>query len=583
YNFFVHSSIDAAPRRRGGTRRNSPLKRSSSKFRKIRNAGTALPTTNRSATNGMHSLSPPGRMAGKAPSNDRASVRVHHRLTSRISARAATRLFRKSKRMPKQFDTSGLTIDYGLAKPSTTRIVSRQQYEDSTKTICQNVVDHHPIARNRMRYNQKKTARHSAKSQLSMPQTTSIVSSAYNDGDIWSSSSANNPSFELFQHMNAAPLREKVRKSSTNVDPEDQKKKDERAKSKNNSDHNTLSTRNTLISDKENVDMQLTNDYPENVTPRIKSSSRIASTRKSSSPSDNTSPASNGSQNDTNDDGGVKTTIIGGSSNSKKESPPNDVSGYIIGDADTQRHANTKEYLAKEIDQPLPGTITTNSGDSGDKPSDGAPKGRLVVLISKGVHNYIQAANQKAALDLLNDLCISYDTVDGMDPLQKEKRDAFFKVSGIRGNYPQFFFATGAGGVHIYLGGYDWLHSSEVEDLKAMVNIHLENSSVAESPASGGRETRLTILISSGVCDYIQSANQKAALNLLNDLCIPYNAVDGMDPLQREKRDEFFKVSGIRGNYPQLFWATEVSGVHSYLGGYDWLHNIKVEELEKFK
>ncbi|KAL9181339.1 hypothetical protein ACHAXT_010144 [Thalassiosira profunda] len=80
----------------------------------------------------------------------------------------------------------------------------------------------------------------------------------------------------------------------------------------------------------------------------------------------------------------------------------------------------------------------------------------LTVLVSNGVCEMTQAAHQKDALRLLDDLGILYETIDGMDPLQRETRDAFFQISGIRGNYPQLF-ASGAGDTHIYLGGNAWL------------------------------------------------------------------------------------------------------------------------------
>ncbi|KAL7479041.1 hypothetical protein ACHAW6_004790 [Cyclotella cf. meneghiniana] len=60
-------------------------------------------------------------------------------------------------------------------------------------------------------------------------------------------------------------------------------------------------------------------------------------------------------------------------------------------------------------------------------------------------------------------------------------------------------------------------------------------------------------------------------MQLLADFNIPYKIVDGMDPLQREKRNDLFTVSGIRGNYPQLFVFDKSMGQHRYLGNSDWL------------
>jgi hypothetical protein len=58
-----------------------------------------------------------------------------------------------------------------------------------------------------------------------------------------------------------------------------------------------------------------------------------------------------------------------------------------------------------------------------------------------------------------------------MDPLQRQRRDSYFAISGIRGNYPQIFFrVSDEKEEFIYLGGYDWLcklHESEIADLKS--------------------------------------------------------------------------------------------------------------------
>ena len=100
-------------------------------------------------------------------------------------------------------------------------------------------------------------------------------------------------------------------------------------------------------------------------------------------------------------------------------------------------------------------------------------------------------------------------------------------------------------------------------------------SSLAPAPAA-----RLTVLISNGVHDYYQASHQKAALSLLGDLRIPHDVVDGNDPSQRERRDAFFGISDIRGNYPQIFLTSEAGDEHRFLGGYDWLDNVDFNYLK---
>lgn len=72
------------------------------------------------------------------------------------------------------------------------------------------------------------------------------------------------------------------------------------------------------------------------------------------------------------------------------------------------------------------------------------------------MYDYKQSSDQLQVLDLLTDLSIPYTIVDRMDASQKEKRDAFFETSGIRGNYPQIFSFTRSDDC-IYLGGLEWL------------------------------------------------------------------------------------------------------------------------------
>jgi hypothetical protein len=91
---------------------------------------------------------------------------------------------------------------------------------------------------------------------------------------------------------------------------------------------------------------------------------------------------------------------------------------------------------------------------------------------------------------------------------------------------------------------------------------------------------RLTVLVSNGVYDYYQASNQRATLSLLRDLGIPHDVLDGMDASQRERRDAFFKISGIRGNYPQIFLTSTDGDEVRFLGGYDWLNNIVFNDLE---
>jgi glutaredoxin len=85
-----------------------------------------------------------------------------------------------------------------------------------------------------------------------------------------------------------------------------------------------------------------------------------------------------------------------------------------------------------------------------------------------GVADYKQASNQKSALRLLTDLNLPYNTVDGMDVNQKEKRNKMFDISGIRGSYPQIFFVED-GEMLSFLGGFDWLECQSDADFNILL------------------------------------------------------------------------------------------------------------------
>mmetsp|Transcript_32595 Transcript_32595/g.68864 ORF Transcript_32595/g.68864 Transcript_32595/m.68864 type:complete len:601 (+) Transcript_32595:74-1876(+) len=261
------------------------------------------------------------------------------------------------------------------------------------------------------------------------------------------------------------------------------------------------------------------------------------------------------------------------------------------------KEEETKEEAAEAEDAKMEEETTTkedakeneSKGSSGEEPTS---ETSLIVLIAEGVYDMVQASNQRDALRLLGDLNIPYEKVDGMDPAMREKRNAFFEISGIRGNYPQFFSSAGGGDDATntaYLGGYDWLNSTGLEDLKAIVPAAVKAASGGKASASGSASdevaytSRLTLLIANGVYDMVQASHQRDAMRLLDDLTIPYETVDGMDPDMREKRNSLFETSGIRGNYPQIFVSSKEGddGAFQFLGGYEWLNGTNADELKK--
>lgn len=78
----------------------------------------------------------------------------------------------------------------------------------------------------------------------------------------------------------------------------------------------------------------------------------------------------------------------------------------------------------------------------------------LVVLVSNGVSDLTQASNQRKVRNILKAKNTPHVEVDGMSPEHRESRNELFAISGIRGNYPQFFFVH-SNGATSYIGNFE--------------------------------------------------------------------------------------------------------------------------------
>lgn len=126
----------------------------------------------------------------------------------------------------------------------------------------------------------------------------------------------------------------------------------------------------------------------------------------------------------------------------------------------------------------------------------------LVVLVSNGVSDLTQASNQRKALTILQGRRTPYVEVDGMLPEHRDRwevnfevtwfhvkdkkpltfiywwsfccinsRNELFAISGIRGNYPQFFFVH-SNGATSYIGNYDKIE--EINEASSLPDEVLE-------------------------------------------------------------------------------------------------------------
>ena len=133
---------------------------------------------------------------------------------------------------------------------------------------------------------------------------------------------------------------------------------------------------------------------------------------------------------------------------------------------------------------PSPAPQTADAADDGEEDGEG-PK--VMILISNMCSTLAQRTNQDRALTMFRGKKIKHTVVDGTDPSQKETRNALFGISGIRGNYPQFFLVEGNETSIKFIGDFDYIaalnemgqlsleqiqwkmQQAEIDSLKAMM------------------------------------------------------------------------------------------------------------------
>ena len=115
---------------------------------------------------------------------------------------------------------------------------------------------------------------------------------------------------------------------------------------------------------------------------------------------------------------------------------------------------------------------------------------------------------------------------------------------------------------------------SNSSDGKEDDNAPMKDAATADNTATTSTKQHLTILISEGNFNHTQTSNQRSTLQLATDVSLPYKTIDGMHPDLLTKRNELFGISGIRGNYPQIFLTTTTGEgeeeVNEFLGDYEW-------------
>ena len=92
-----------------------------------------------------------------------------------------------------------------------------------------------------------------------------------------------------------------------------------------------------------------------------------------------------------------------------------------------------------------PQSCVESNSDKSESIISSTTKSYILMLVTNMGMNRTQVQNQQRATMMLNALNITYETVDGSDPSNKEIRNELFAISDTRGAYPQFFVVTDHG------------------------------------------------------------------------------------------------------------------------------------------
>jgi len=113
-----------------------------------------------------------------------------------------------------------------------------------------------------------------------------------------------------------------------------------------------------------------------------------------------------------------------------------------------------------------------------------------------------------------------------------------------------------------------WVRTASTRNL----NLESNDADLPLNAQSNGassnveKVSHILILISSLSGSLLQKNHQDSAIRMFQALEIPYETIDCSLPENKEKRDSFFKISGIRGNFPQFFTCAESDKTYSYVG-----------------
>jgi hypothetical protein len=137
---------------------------------------------------------------------------------------------------------------------------------------------------------------------------------------------------------------------------------------------------------------------------------------------------------------------------------------------------NSKEYTHEDYE-----------GSDDDDDADDQGKRRMVVLITGTPINRVQQTNQERSMIIVHSNGIDADFVDGAASDMREIRDSLFGVSGITGNYPQFFLVDDDGMTEFFGLFQDIEELNDAGELKSTFSrLSTTTTRVADDQLLGG-------------------------------------------------------------------------------------------------
>ena len=226
--------------------------------------------------------------------------------------------------------------------------------------------------------------------------------------------------------------------------------------------------------------------------------------------------------------------------------------------------------------------VTIKSTAVTPKAEQQEPKPTLLILCSSLSLNRQVGVRQELAYTILSSKGVSFTTLDGADPSNKDRRNELFAISGKRAVYPQFFLQHSSNATTTttttFWGDWERLETSNemdtlVQDLgveatplqpMATATIATTEESITTTANSTNNvsatiigtlpsKKTLLVLYSSQSLDRQVVANQQQLFTILQAQQIPYETLDGADIHNRHRRAELFAISNLRAIYPQIF------------------------------